>query len=524
MKKFLRVSVFFLLAFALILAQIPVGVLAEKEEADVKQIYIFHTNDVHGRVVGDSVPGKDGKPVAEGLIGFARYKGVINVFKELYEDSVLVLDAGDAIHGTNFASLSKGQSVVRLYNEIGVDASVLGNHEFNYSSPDLQAALSEADFPMLAANVLNEEDQSNAFESNVVFEVNGLKIGVFGLATPETKVKASPLNTVGLEFADPVAVAEAQVAQLAEQGVDAIVMLSHLGTDAESAVNTYTVLDAVEGIDLVVDGHSHTYLPEGEVYNDVLIASTGEYLKNIGLVSLTFTDGELSEKTAELISFVEAMQYPVDQAISDSIAAVETENERITGVEIGTLLNDLDGERENVRAGETNLSQLVADALLWATNADCVLTNGGGIRASIPAGTVTFGDFLTVLPFGNMVTVIEVSGQDIIDALNYGTDAYPETAGKFPQVAGMSFELVAAGDVQNVKIQGEDIDPEKMYALATNDFLAIGGDGYEMFVDAPQILLHGLMVELVVHYVESELMNEAGEFSYELTEARLIIE
>ncbi len=522
MKKIISLSTRFLLVFALLFALIPAVVSAEGED-EVKQIYIFHTNDVHGRVVGDSVPGKDGKPVSAGLIGLARYKGVINTFRELYQDSVLVLDAGDTIHGTNFASLSKGQSVIRLYNELGVDALVLGNHEFNYDSDDLTAALHEADFPVLAANVLNEEDQSKAFESNVILEANGLKIGVFGLSTPETKVKASPLNTVGLEFADPVAVAEEQVAELKAQEVDAIVLLSHLGTDAESPVNTYTVLDAVEGIDLVVDGHSHTYLPEGEVYNDVLIASTGEHLKNIGLVSLTFTNGELTDRTAELISFEEAMQYTPDQDILDHIAAVEEENERITGVEIATLLNDLNGERENVRTGETNLSQLICDALLWATDADCVLSNGGNVRASIPAGTVTYGDFLTVLPFGNMVTVIEVSGQDIIDALNFGTDAYPNTAGKFPHVAGMTFELLGAGEVQNVKVKGEDIDPAATYALATNDFLAIGGDGYEMFVDAPQILLHGLMVDIVIDYVQSELVNEAGEFSYEMEEARMVV-
>ncbi|MDO5016372.1 MAG: bifunctional UDP-sugar hydrolase/5'-nucleotidase [Eubacteriales bacterium] len=524
MKRFSKLCLSILLVLTLLVGLAPAMVSAEDAvEPEVKTVYILHTNDVHARVIGDTVPGDDALPVDEGLIGFARYKAVIDKFKEVYPDQVLVVDAGDMIHGTNFATLSKGQSVVRLLNDMGLNAMTLGNHEFNYGKDELKSAISEADFSVLSANVLDEADGSNVFDSNTIIEVNGLKIGLFGISTPETKVKASPVNTEGWNFEDPTTVAQEQVDALKAEGVDAIVMLSHLGMDAESVETSYKLLDSVEGIDLIVDGHSHTYLPEGEVYNDTLIASTGSYLNNIGLVTLTFTDGALTDANARLISFQEATQYGEDQATLDSVAAIEAENERITGVEIGTLAADLDGEREQVRAGETNLSHLIADAMLEKTGADAVITNGGGIRASIPAGTVTYGDFLTVLPFGNMVTVIKVTGQDIVDALSYGTDAYPETAGKFPQVAGISFDLVQDGEaykVENVMIQGEPVDPAAEYSLATNDFMAIGGDGYTMFEGKEQVLLEGLMIDVVVDHVKS-LMDEDGNFSFELEPVRM---
>ncbi len=514
----------------LIVMLIPVVSFAEETQDDIQKIYILHTNDTHARVMGDAVPGKDGKPVEKGLIGYARYKGAINAFKERYPNQVLILDAGDTIHGTNFATLSKGQSIIRLLNELGLDAMTLGNHEFNYGQEDLTAAIAEAQFPVLAANIVHSEDQSPAFEGHTILEVNGLKIGVIGLATPETKVKSSPKNTEGLDFVDPAIIAAQAVEKLKAQGVDAIVVLSHLGMDQESAVTSYSVLDKVTDIDLLIDGHSHTYLPQGKQYNESMIASTGNYLENIGLVTLTFTNHQLTDISAETIDFVHAMQYPVDEAINSAIESINQENLRVTAVEVGTLLNDLNGERENVRAGETNLSQLLADAIVWATDADLSITNGGEIRASIPAGKVTYGDFLTVLPFGSLITVIEVTGADILDALNHGVDAYPAVAGKFPQVAGVTYQLVVPkekGDevkayVTDVKIQGEPLDPNKHYRLATNDFIVAGGDGYSMLAGKPQLLLQGLMVDILVDYVQTVLKNDQGEFQFEMKAPRLI--
>ncbi len=516
----------------LILALVPMTNASETVDS-VKKVYILHTNDTHARVIGDQVPGEDGKPLDKGLIGYARYKGVINRFKTHYPDQVIILDAGDTIHGTNFATLSQGQSVIRLLNELGIDAMTLGNHDFNYGQEALNAAIAEAQFPVLVANLFNE-DQTAPFKGSTILTVNGFKIGVIGLATPETKVKSSPKNTQGLIFAEPAAVAAKEVAALKEKGVDAIIVLSHLGMDEESEDTSYSVIDQVADIDLIIDGHSHTLLPNGKQYRDTVIASTGNYLENIGLVTLTFTNDQLTDVSAELIDFPHAMQYVADEEIDNMIDAINQENARVTEVEVGVLLNDLNGERENVRGGETNLSQLLADSMLWATDADVAFTNGGGIRASIPAGNVTYGDFLTVLPFGGLVTVIEVSGQDILNALNHGVDAYPAVAGKFPQVAGLTYELhsskkdqVKNGDekvwVSNVKIDGKPLDLTATYRLATNDFMAIGGDGYEMFKGKPQLLLQGLMVDILIDYIKTVLMNDQGEFRYEMVQPRLIV-
>lgn len=494
-----------LLSLVMLVSLFSVVVSAE-EEADIKTVYILHTNDTHARVIGDNTPGQDGKPVTSGIIGYARYKAIITAMKEAHENMVLVLDAGDTFHGTNFASLSKGQSVVRLLNDLGLDAMTPGNHDFNYGFDELEILMKEADFPILASNVVKEGTDEKVFDGSKMLEVGGLKIGVLAVATPETKVKSSPVNTEGLEFVEEAAAAQAEVTALQEEGAQAIVLLSHLGLDDESEITTKTVLDAVEGIDVAIDGHSHHTLEEGEVYNDTLIAMTGNHLENVGLITLTFTDGELTETKAELINFLEAAQYGQDSELLESIAAIEEENKRFTDVEVAESATVLDGEREDVRTKETNLGNLITDAMLWATNADAVITNGGGIRASIDEGMITMGELLDVLPFGNMITVIEVTGADILAALEYGIDAYPAAAGKFPHVANITYTIYmkddeTAGIEEGVTIGGEPLDPEATYKLATNDFMAIGGDGYTMFEGKTQLLLEGLMVDVLRDYI-----------------------
>lgn len=495
-------------------------IVRAEEASNVTTLYILHTNDTHGRVIGDSTPGEDGKPVDQGSIGYARYKAIIDALDAANDGNVLVFDAGDTVHGTNFASLSKGQSVIRLMNDMGLDAMAIGNHDFNYGFDELQIMQKEADFPILASNIVKEGTDEKVFESNKVFEVGDLKIGVFALSTPETKVKSSPVNTEGLEFADVSAIAEAEVASLNEQGVDAIILLSHLGLDLESDVTTKTVLDNVEGIDLAIDGHSHHSLPEGEAYNDSLIVMGGNYLENVGLVTMTFTDGELTDTTAEHITFAEAAQYEQDEDILASIAAIEEENQRYTAVDVAESSVVLEGEREDVRSRETNLADLITDSMLHVTGADAVMTNGGGIRASINSGMITMGDLLTVLPFGNMVTVIEVTGADILAALEFGVDAHPAPAGKFPQVANIAYTIYTkedgtAGIAEGVTIGGEPLDLEGTYKLATNDFMAIGGDGYTMFEGKEQLLLEGLMVDALRDYILH--LTESGEaLTYEV--------
>lgn len=484
------------LALALCLALL-VAFVPQQAFAATDTVSIVHINDIHGNAIGDPLTDEDGKPTENGKIGLAR----IATYMKQMENDPLFVDAGDTLHGTNFATLSQGENMVLLLNEMGLDAFTPGNHDFNYGSQRLKTLTEEAKFPILAANVT--KDGTPFLQENTILKSGDKSIGVFGLATPETKTKSNPVNTEGLVFEDVVETAKEQVAYLNGQNVDAIVMLSHLGMDKESKINTYTVLDAVEGIDVVIDGHSHTQLNNGQDYKGVLIASTTGYGQTFGQVDITF-NGDAVTASAKTITFEVMAEYEPDKTISDLIENYDERNQAVLGTVVGSTLTELNGVRENVRAGETNLGNLITDAMLHETDADFVITNGGGIRASIPSGNITVGDILTVLPFGNALTVIEVSGQDVIDAITFGVDAWPSPAGKFPHVAGMSVKIDPSGEknVVEILLDGKPIDPNAMYTVATNDFMAVGGDGYTMFEGSKQVSLHGLLAEVVENYIK----------------------
>lgn len=527
-KGTFKILMTFILAFALILSPISSVFAADLgQEAGVIDLTILHTNDIHGRAE-EVMEETDNGELELVNIGLARYKTIIDTFKG-ENPNTIVLDAGDLTHGTNFASLSKGESMVSLMNELGIDGLTPGNHDFNYGYDRLKELQALANFKILASNITDEAGVQQ-FEQGYTIALDGITVGVFGLATPETKYKSSPVNTEGLEFTNVVAEAQREVNSLKEKGADVIVLLSHLGMDASSEINTYTVLDAVSGINVVIDGHSHTLLENGQTYNDTLIASTGAFLENVGVTKLSINvdSKEIISSEASLLHAVDAISYEPNAAVKEKTDVISSENDAVLGVKIGATSTDLDGVRENVRTKETNLGDLITDAILAETGADLVITNGGGIRASIPAGDITLGDALTVLPFGNLVTVIKVTGQDIIDALNFGAQHYPSANGGFPHVAGATYEIDtnatevdANGSklvVKNAKINGSEIDPSRVYDLATNDFMAIGGDGYTMFEGKEQVGLHGMMVDILAEYIIA--LSENGPFAYE-TDGRI---
>lgn len=511
----------FLLAFALVFALVPVDTA---QAAKVETVTLLHTNDIHGNVEGDPLMVKDAKTgemvknEKASKIGYPRYKTIIDDFRAK-SGNVIVLDAGDATHGTNLATISEGAAVINMMNALGVDALAPGNHDFNYGYERLKLLEADAIFPILAANVVVDKTGEKALGDHVILTTDGgVKVGVFGLATPETKTKSNPVNTEGLAFREEIATAQAQVKALKDGGAQVIVFLSHLGMDEESKVKSTTVAKAVSGIDVIIDGHSHTLLPNGQKEGDVLIASTGNYLENIGKVEITLTDGVVTDKKASLITFAEASKFNEDPKILTIIDEANETNETILEKVVGKTATELDGVREHVRGGETNLGNLLTDAMIAATGADVALTNGGGIRASIPAGEVTMGKIMTAFPFNNAVTVIEVTGKDIVDALKFGVDAYPEVAGKFPHVGGMSYQILTGGeknDVVNIVVNGAPIDVTKTYKLATNDFMAVGGDGYDMFKGKPQVTLSGLLSEAVAEHITT-LTKKDGQVDYKV--------
>ena len=443
------------------------------------QITIIHTNDTHSRVATDE---------RNGSLGFEKIATLVKQAKA-ENPNTIVLDAGDTLHGQTFATISRGQSIVDLMNIVGYDAMAPGNHDFNYGQDRLLELKETMNFPLLSANI-KKADGEDLLSPYTIIEVDGVKVAVFGLSTPETAFKTSPANVVGLTFEDPSVAAQRMVDEL-EDKADVIVALAHLGLDESSTYRSDVVAEKVTGIDVIIDGHSHSMLEGGKVVNGTLIAQTGEYDKNLGYVDLEIKDGKVAEKTARLTKYEDAKEIEDDEDVLKLFASVEGENSKITAVKVGNTPILLDGERENARMKQTNLGSVIADAMLNTSGADLAITNGGGLRASIPAGEITKGQVITVLPFGNFIRMIEVKGSDVLAAMERGVSSYPELDGGFPQVAGMTYKFDASKPanerITEILIGKEALDADKTYKLATNDFMAIGGDEYTMFKTATLI-------------------------------------
>ncbi|MDY3691046.1 MAG: 5'-nucleotidase C-terminal domain-containing protein [Dysosmobacter sp.] len=509
---------------------------AEEPAEDLSgSIIILHTNDVHGAI--------DGYAKAAAL-------------KKTYEDMgayVLLMDAGDFIQGDPTVSTSEGATAVELMNLAGYDVAAPGNHEFDYGYTNLKALAGEADFPIVAANVLY--GGKAAFNDNVTFTApDGTKIGVFGLDTPETATKAHPAKIKGVTFlADDelFACAQEQVNELEAEGCDIIVCLGHLGIDDESTGNrSMDLLEEVDGIDLFIDGHSHSDLDDiagavGEscMVNDTILTSTGTKFENIGLVVIS--DGVM-EATA--IPTADITVKP-DGTVADRAAAIQKAVDDEYGAVFAKTEVELNGVKAEVRTGETNLGNLITDALVWGaaeagTKVDAAVTNGGGIRASISKGGITKKDINTVLPFGNTLSIVKVTGAELLEALEASTYCTPETIGGFPHVSGIVFTVdtgkvydqgeqypgstyYGPKSIQRVSIQsvgGKAFDPNATYTIATNDFMAAGGDTYYAFKTASVNYDLGVpMDEVVMEYVTEELDGVVTAEDYGASEGRITI-
>ncbi|MCL1912296.1 MAG: bifunctional metallophosphatase/5'-nucleotidase [Eubacteriaceae bacterium] len=480
-------------------------------------LIILHTNDVHGNALEDLEPEE-----GSGTIGYAKIAKIKSELEALGA-SVLLLDAGDASQGTSLVNLDYGKSAFDIMDAVGYDAISPGNHEFDWGSDNLQQLAEGASFPVLSANIVRRTGGDLVFDANKIFEMpNGMQVGVFGLTTPETLTKAHPDKVRDIDFLmgeELYAAAQAQVDELKGAGATVIVCLSHLGMDGESEPNrSIDLVGKVTGIDILIDGHSHTLLESGQEENGVLIASTGSLFKNIGIVTYDGTKasatvyngvdakiaGTVDEKIAGVFASTE-----VDVAVGKIVSDInDTVMEQLSAV-FATTDVDLDGERDpGVRTQETNLGDFAADAILWAAKQAvgdqvvAAVTNGGGIRTSIPAGPISMNDMKTVFPFGNQVTVLTITGAELLEALEAATCTTPEAIGAFPQVAGIEFTIdtsveYAEGEeypestyfkpanpgsrVTIATVGGKPFDLNAEYVIASNDFTAAGGDTYYAF-------------------------------------------
>ena len=491
-KRFMSLALSITMVLSLVLFN-PISAFAN----DAKELVILHFNDTHARV--KSVE-KDGVVTGVGFDRIAQYKQ--DLLKE--NPNVLMLDAGDTLHGQPIATLSQGESIVKILNLMGIDAFTPGNHDFNYGFARLQELEKMMNFPIVSANVMDKSGKE-VFKPYVIKEMDGFKVGIFGLSTPETSYKTNPKNVETIDFTDTIAAAKKAVEALEKENVDVIIALSHLGLDQGDDTSD-KVAEAVDGIDLVIDGHSHTTLEEGRMVKNTLIASTGEYDKAFGIVTLKIANGEVTEKSAKLMAAADTKDIVPHPDVVALLADIDKGLNEILSEKIGTSTVMLDGARENVRTKETNFGQLVADAMLDATGAEVALTNGGGIRASIEAGDITKNHIVTSFPFGNYLVTKEVKGKDIKAALEHGLSKYPEQNGGFPHVAGITFTFNTANPagsrVSDLMVGGSPVDMEKAYLFVTNDFMAAGGDDYTMLKPYATVNEYAAFDEILVNYIK----------------------
>ena len=541
MRKFLSV----LLAMAMVLSLTVTGFAIEDtattrepevmtEEATMAgKTVILHTNDVHGAVEGYA------------------YIAQLKADYEAKGAEVILVDAGDFSQGTTYVSTTKGADAVTMMNAAGYDVVTLGNHEFDYGYAQLKENMSKAKFKVVCADVFNE-DGTPIFDANYTYTTkSGVKVGFFGMETPETQTKANPALIKGLTFATGDAFTKAAADQVAAlKDADVVICLAHLGVDAESAPYRSTDLyAAVKGIDFIVDGHSHTVMTKGEKGEP--IQSTGTAFANIGVIVIDDASKkiesnflyEIKEDTAKDATVATAAKTIVDR-VDKEYGVVFAKSE--------VTLNGAKAPNGN-RDSETNNGDLITDAMLWkvmqnkeglTVDADHVvaITNGGGIRAAIKPGDVTKKDINTVLPFGNTVAVIYVTGAELLEALEASTYSLP--VGGFPQVAGINFTLSTAvaydanaetypastyygpKSINRVvinSINGKEFKADDTYAVVTNNFVAGGGDTYYAFAAASAQFDTGIPLdEAVMEYVTTELKGVIGA-QYAAPQGRILM-
>lgn len=543
MRKFLSV----LLAMAMVLSLTVTGFAIEDtattrepevmtEEATMAgKTVILHTNDVHGAIAGYA------------------YITALKADYEAKGAEVILVDAGDYSQGTSYVSVTKGLDAIEMMNAASYDVVTLGNHEFDYGYTQLKDNMTKAKFKVLCADVFNA-DGTPIFDANYTYTTkSGVKVGFFGMETPETQTKANPTKIKGLTFATNDAFTKAAADQVeALKDADVVICLAHLGVDGESKPYRSTDLyAAVKGIDFIIDGHSHTVMTKGE--NGEPIQSTGTAFANIGVIVIDDATKkiesnslfEIKEDTAKDATVAAAAQKIIDR-IDKEYGAVFAKSE--------VVLNGAKAPNGN-RDSETNNGDLITDAMVWkilqdkeslTVDADHVVavTNGGGIRKAINPGDVTKKNINEVLPFGNTVVTIYITGAELLEALEASTYCTPDAIGGFPQVSGINYTISTAvaydanaetypastyygpksiNRVTINSINGKEFKADDTYAVITNDFCGGGGDTYYAFAAATAKFDTGIPLdEVVMEYITAELKGVIGK-QYAAPQGRILM-
>ena len=521
-----------LLAVLLVVSMLMTGLAFAEEATEVEHqpVVVLYTNDVHCGI--------------EDAIGYAGLAAYEKAYEKLgYE--VILVDNGDAIQGGPIGTLSKGEYIIDIMNAVGYDIATIGNHEFDYGMDVFMSLREKAEFPYISANFCDLEGNP-ILDPYVIKELGGWKVAFVGASTPETFTKSTPTyfqdaegNYIysfcqGEDGANLYAAVQKAVDAARAEGAEIVIVMSHLGTDGSSV--PYTSSDLIvntTGINAVLDGHSHSVwemeLVQNAAGEDVILTSTGTKLNNVGSLFIA-EDGTLT-------SALHSESLFQDEEAEAFIATVKAQYEETLNQVVATTAVDLTtkdpatGERA-VRTAETNLGDLCADAYRTVLGADIAFVNGGGVRADIPAGDITYGQILSVHPFGNMACLMEVTGQQVLDALEMASRDVPNECGGFLQVSGLSYEInvgvastvvlddknnfvEVAGErrVQNVLVDGQPIDPEATYTLASHNYmLKSGGDGINMFQN-DTLLQDEVLIDnqVLINYIVDTLGGVVGE-------------
>ncbi|WP_306118743.1 MULTISPECIES: 5'-nucleotidase C-terminal domain-containing protein [unclassified Roseitalea] len=469
---------------------------------------ILHINDLHSRIEPinrfDSTCSAEDDAAGECFGGVARVKTKIDERRSALTDNggnVLVLDAGDQFQGSLFYTTYKGEAAAEFMNAIGFDVMAVGNHEFDDGPEALAEFMEQVEFPVISGNTLAGASSPLAgmLDGYVIKEVGGEQVGIVSVLATDTDETSSPGPTILL--IEETRYLQDAVAEMEEAGVNKIILLSHVGLPRDREIAA-----AVDGIDLIVGGHSHTLLsnidedaagpypvvvqnPSGQ---DVPIVQAYAYSKYLGELRVVFDDdGNVVSAEGEP-HLLDAAVTP-DAEIAARVAELKGPIEEMMGVAVGEATGPIEGSREVCRAMECSMGNLVADAMLERVRDQGIqiaIQNGGGLRASIDAGEVTMGEVFTVLPFQNTLATFQLKGADIIAALENGVGQIEEGAGRFPQVAGLSYvfdiEAEPGSRISDVMVIDADgnataLDPEATYGVVSNNFMRNGGDGYAMF-------------------------------------------
>lgn len=508
---------------------------AEGTEAqDGNDIVILHTNDVHCGI-------EDGLTYA-GVSAYAR------AMEEQYgAENVTLVDAGDAVQGGPIGTLTRGEYLVDIMNQVGYDIFTPGNHEYDYQMPRMLELMDQLDATVVSSNFLDLSTGESVFAPYTILSYGDVDVAYVGITTPESFTKSTPAyfqdedgnylysfceDESGQALYDNV---QASVDAARTEGADYVVAVAHLGVDVSSAPWRSTdVIANTHGIDVMIDGHSHTAIDGQEVLNEdgetVLLNQTGTKLAALGQVVIDPDTGEISagliteyqERDQDTQAFVDSINQEFSTVLSQVVASTDV---ALTTVDPST------GERI-IRSQETNLGDLCADAYREVLDADVGLINGGGIRADIAAGEITYGDIISVHPYNNQTTSVRVTGQQLLDALELGARYTPYENGGFLHASGLTYTIDTtipssvvtdvqdnfvrvdgAYRVKDVMVGGEPLDLEKTYVVASHDYMLLsGGDGMTMF-DGAEVVKDRVMPdsEVLIQYIRDYLGGVVGQ-------------